>query len=855
MEFMTVYQFNSELNAFRAKVNSLKRELMIGTIGGQKELDTFKLDNFRVELKDLLHRIKVYGDDIARKIKATTLPDELEVQTVPYDLIKEFIFLKPDYRSISGFTSGLIEGTSDDGILKSAGDINDFFTHTAEMAFKMNVESTGELLEKCQFVRDSVEQIMPIDRKMFNSLGGYPDMFMVTDVGDIFTSVSRSLRELSSWLVSQGDGSNSQRLIAVAALNSYCEYINFTVTVYFGRAFMIGYYLAPIWYKLDDKSDVADGSFSEAVNPDELDGDCQFQPLRELEQGTILNPKSVITFLNTYRQLVKFISRGTPKGIPTGDTEWAWDGRDAKAAFQRVVIDSGMSDNILLAKVILSEGYFYSSEQRDEIPVNITEMYHNLKSSLGNSKQSLQLKASAKDDLIRVISSANGVKNMADLRKLAKDSLILSGGVLTNIRHRLMMMQGTITDGQYESTIGNQKLVSECHLMLLELYRDLASASYDKAILIDKLYRRLIKRANDDIKTSIELDLTALINSDQVQAPATMRVSEDMLPKYQQPILEYLELKDEFLRSLPEFENDLYLSEAGGSSLSNAISSLIESLIASVAAFFKNFKSAANWVKSREKDLRAVTFGDGDKLSGVRQYKVGKYDELIKGLSLANVKANVGKPSDQFAASLYPSQEIFNWFKSDKKSAAIKYSNSYLFGKATTDEIPTVTLSGKDLTAAMREWIDDILSSEAAMAKLNATNAELKELVKYLREEAVKVKPAPAAAKPTDTAAAPEVPEQDKKNDAGDKLSTTTVQSKPETDKSEADAAGANERLVRVQNAIVNLWKPVSDGLVKTFRDEYGYLKQAYAITQNKSSEAEGGKPTSQNSDKDKSGI
>lgn len=844
MEFMTVYQFNTELNAFRSKVSELKRELMLGTVSEQKHLEDWKLNSFKAELKGFLHRVKVYGDSIAREIRTINIPDgETTIRTIPYDLIKELIFMRPDYTSIGGFVSGLIRGSAPDGILKKSKDVDDFFVHTVEMAFKLNVESTGELLEKYQFIRDDVEPMTKLDRKLFNSLGGYPDMFKVTDVGDIFTSVARSLRAMIRHLEQRAGGTTDQRLLDIAALNAYCEYLNFTMTTYLGRTFMIGYYLAPVWYRLKDKGDTVNATmFDESADAVELTGSAQFQPLRELETGTVTDPKSLMLFLNVYRQLVTLINRGIPKGVPDDDAEYSWDSKAARSAFDRIVIDSGLGDNILLGKVIRDDRYNGYSEQRDEVSPNLTELYHNLKSSIGNSKQGLQLKGSAKDDLIRVITSTNGVKTLADVRKLAGDSLILCAGVLTNLRHKLLRLQGSILDTTYDgvSTVGNPKLTAECHLMCLELYRDLASAGYDKAVMLDKLYRHFVARENDALIRATELDLSGLIGSQLTQAPPTMRISEDLLPRYQQPILEHLELKTEYLRSLPEFEDVLYLSEAGDSALINTLISLVEGLIASVTAFFKNFKPAADWVRSREADLRAMEFTDEDRIAGIHRYKVGNYDDLIKGLSLASIKANLGKPSDQFTASLYPSAEIFGWFRDDKKVAAVRYRNRYLFGQDTTEEIKTVTVSGKDLTAMMREWVDDVLTSETAMAKLKKTGEDLKAVVKYLKTEAIKVEPAAPVKQPqTSSDSAPNVP--------GEKQETKTGQ--PETSRSQPTTAGKpaptssakpestqqpDDRLIRVQNAINNLWKPVSDGLVKVLRDEYGYLKQAYALGQNK---------------------
>lgn len=841
MEFMTVYQFDTELSAFRGKVGELKRELMLGTVSGQKRLEDWKLNAFKAELKGFLHRAKVYGDTIAREIRTINLPDDgTTIRTIPYDLIKELIFMRPDYRSIGGFVSGLVQGTGPDGILKKPTDVEAFFIHTAEMAFKLNVESTGELLEKYQFIRDAVEPMTKLDRKLFNSLGGYPDMFKVTDVGDIFTSVARSLTAMINYLEQRTGGSTDQRLVDIAALNAYCEYLNFTLTTYLGRTFMIGYYFAPIWYRLKSNDGDTMKAFDEAASEMELTGSAQFQPLRELETGTVTDPKSLMIFLNVYRQFVTMINRGVPKGIPDGDNDYAWDSKLVRSAFERVIIDAGLDDNVLLRKVIRSDDYYAYSEQRDEVSLNLTELYHNLKSSLGASKQGLQLKGSAKDDLIRVITSANGVKTLADVRKLAADSLILSAGVLTNLRHKLTRLQGSIIENIQDatSTIGNPKLISECHLMCLELYRDLASASYDKAVMLDKLYRHFVTRENDAILKATELDLQGLISSQQTQAPMTMRVSDDMLPKYQQPILEYLELKTEYLRSLPEFEDDLYLSEAGDSALINALLSLVEGLIASVTAFFKNFKPAASWVKSREADLRAMEFTDKDQIVGVHRYKVGNYDDLIKGLSLNSIKANLGKPSDQFTASLYPSTEIFGWFRDDKKAAAIRYRNHYLFGQSTTEEIKTVTVSGKDLTAMMGEWIDDVLTSETAMAKLKRTGDDLRAVVKYLRTEVVKVEPvAPAKQPQASSESAPNVPDE-KAPKAGQpgtpKAQPATAEAKPTAPTTEKPESSRqpDDRLIRVQNAINNLWKPVSDGLVKVLRDEYGYLKQAYALGQ-----------------------
>ena len=818
-------ELSKHVHQLVGQASMLKQEIFKSVIKGT-DVNKNNLNQFFTHINEFLKVWTDYADEIQNALKSGEEIKDIEgIRAPEYELVKNFIYAKYDYSSVIKYTEGLLKGIEEEKF-NNPTDIEDFKDHTIDMAFNKQETSVAGLLDSVLRATDDKRKATALEIKQVHSLRTYGNLFKKTDRNELYKAVTKVIEYVvENDILTEEMNYHDMRLF-VSFVNNFVEYITYSLVAYACRVYVINRLVKPffVWKPAKIVSGVPQAPVQhewvalEHVNWNEITENpngAVSSVFRHTDESIIKDWDKSHEFFKKFEEFTRLTGSSTEE-LPS-----------LSSGFSVYVNPADLQSSKLYEKLAtnplcdLLRCFGATSES------HITEFHQSLKHEL-HSHHIVVGYATPRNEVLHIIRGTEYGESLKDYQNLSKDLYLTTLHLLGNIDRIRCNIKEKLENTTYmppaKLSISAVKLLTECTRFLNDWYKELAFACAQKAGFIE---RRINELRDDEIKkvigsTSLEIKGwkpdTNLTDYTTLSVPSTTRMPIGHMDLYSLPVFEYYEMYDEYLRGLPEFKDDLYLSEAdagGNSGIINFIISAIQGAYKKALAFFDDarFKSAKAWVASHKDKLTTMKFKSD--LQGVLPYKWNGEicDKFVKGLSKCEKKNLTSKAEfDEFKATLYDSgnSTIKNLVEGSGTDAATKYKNLILFGQEALPPAAPVKIA--ELGAKMAGWADLITKSDTARNSLKADSDLVTAGMSHIKQLTVQI--------------------------AGDKQKADAA-AKPEAGKTGADISvptapgqdfDPNSALNEIKGLMEKLWLPLPIAIVTIHMEQYKYLKSAYAL-------------------------
>lgn len=841
------YEMITKLRQVSSHGSALKQEIFKAAIVKSK-VDPIKVKSFLNFTNVFLKSWEEYADHLT-KIMAESKGSE-NVHTWSYQNIKDFIYQKYDYASIIQFINE-VHNLISNGDDVTVDDISALFSKTITTAFDDMPDSTAGLIDT--YLNASADLYVvktdKVEAKMYDTVKSYRKMFDPNARSVLYRAISKAVELLSDPSSIEYVKNGNMRLFS-SIINNIIEYMVYSISFYALRIYLIGNYAYPF---IDRCKSEAFGESTETKNEDKIDdlpvlGTLASESMSvnvmkcadELKCRDFNNLSYSIDIFNTFAEAIGALALIDGKPLTLGRYVSMND------VNQKNMFGSRLINNPLFIMIAdrLINGIEFDKK-------TIEETNQILRASAINDNHGMDSATTDKHEILHIINGVGDQSSVKNCQEIAADLVKFNFIILSNIKNGIEFFQKY---GQrFEnprgdiSSLSERKLILECATMLKDLYKDISVAILRRARAIEMSYNHLISNKDNDLTKKFSLDIRPKTTSDAI--PDTTRMPIELMDLYTLPAFESMELYDEYLRSTPLMENDIYLSEAFSlSSIFNTIKSLLQAFIKRIATFVndKKVKRAVDWVKNNEQKLRSMN------IEGALKMKVHPYAEtrndkngmdINKGIK--NLRANISSvnPEDsnlkveEFITSLYPSANVQKWWDEDVKKGNQMYHNYIVFGvpegQVKADIMQEVELTTGNIKDVIVGFIESVKSLDSTYNSLTQIGKDIEAGVNKIQQATVKA-----------------TSNQSQQNNAGDSVNSAETnnqqnnqqnqnnQSNQQNDANKMEAQGTDKLQLLAngtQTAINRLWVPIAGIVINTIVDQYKVIQKVYSIANSSS--------------------
>lgn len=765
-------------------------------------------------------------------------------KVIDYDYIRDYIYSNYDYASILQFADGILEGVSK-GNFKTPEDIKDFRDHTASKALHADDAEVAAVLHNVigeGIIGTNWTNCDIAAVAKYNAIRSYK-IFDKTDARELFKSIDKTIQFITG-------GNNIEKYVSrlnmklfIAVLNNILDYITLSLAVYACRIFIIDKYARGFYLNssvsVNESTEEKDYSHISIKNAPSAEGsnNVETRSIIEVDDAVCRDLSKIKEFYDSFLNFLRVIGANVESKDLSFDAHYS--SRD-------------MTSNLFCQKLISNPIHTYFRTHRFidgeyENPLEdsvANELNHSLKSFMYNNLHSLEGSSSPKNEILHVYRGTEPESNTIDgYRNLAIDLYTCSIDILKDIA---ASYNGITAWKARESRNPRQRIsitniYSECAKMLNELYRDLAMAVLQKARDIEMQINRLRNAEVDKTMINLKLDVPAAKKDDITDSnmtpvvPDTTRMPIDLMDLYTLPAFESYEMYDEYLRTLPEFANDMYLMEdLDMSAVWNNIMAALQGLINYILRFFQNksVQAAFNYVKTHKNELLSMTF------NGQSGMEVLPYQENINIAHAKNFSNNLAKFKEdtdlandeslkKFIISLYPDEETYKLFNEgnvDKKKANEAYRNKILFGK--TDNIERLRLTtNEEIKKQLENWIGTLEQGNDLFQSIKKIIDEMSRVMSNFKTKLPAITTKAVQNMQQNTNNTPP-----SMNNDGNKNTSTTSQSNNQSQNNMDKVQMVNKLINEVRQVQINTILPLQGIIIQIIKDEYRYIQEAYSI-------------------------
>nr|DAN65344.1 MAG TPA: hypothetical protein [Caudoviricetes sp.] len=799
---------------------------------GTNFVDNFSEDFIRF-LNAYLSRIESDAN-AAKSVLQSTECVKSSKNVFDHNFINEIIYGNYDYASVLQFVDGIEDGLESNEFAKVS-DVENFFTHTIDMAFNHMGTSVGALVDQLTAPQVNGFEVAcdHIDVSTMNTLKTSSKLFPARDRIEVYNSVSEVIRYLNR----ENDLFDKYDVrIKIAAINSICDYIAYTIVMYLARYYVIqkqiGFFAE------------ADGVTTEStvISPiDEPVGTSLCPSMwtaQSMEEIVIKDYKKldlVIDHLKTFAEkhhiaidILKKEKENIENKIQSDDNYK--NKKHLQIKFYKELADTAIGD------IILTKYSPWSCDENNEYNV-IDKYYHRLKDALYRNPQN-QFESS-RDIFLSIIKAkdSSSVSNSDFI-----DTMIV---VLRFISYKINNFLSDASLGEQSKwrvhgrSAGDKGIRNRQAVMaawIETFYEEVAFA------FLQNLQVREVELLAKDQKTQRELDQMFNLDVPDMksdwdktqQQMLSVPSREDSwyqntkLDFYGQPIHEAMMMYNEYVASLPKFMDDIYFKEVDENKpqekepaldravnkVTDSVSTIITKLKSIIQALWnraqsfwagKSFQMARKWVSENEQNLMALTFPENAKMD-ILPYKENitlppGFQNAINNIAKFNQNHVRSKESlQQYLKTIYPTAEIANWFANDK-NAEQRYLNLILFDNGSEGEKQKVSIGANEIKKNMSHWIATIKGSETTQNDFKKINDDVANSVNTLNATLVSI---------------------------------TRNNSAKKTGSNEQQPGGDSEMLnmatTKITNAVNRLWAPITPAIIQAMMNQYNYIKTAYTL-------------------------
>lgn len=855
-------KLSNQINDLVSNSSKLKKSLFDAIIL-KKGIDDYELSKFTSYVEKILKDWSSDANSIKDAIKLVKVDNcNIGMDVLDYNYIKEFIYGNYDYASVLQFTDGLLKGIEEGG-MSNPQDIEDFKDHTVSMAFNNLTPSVAGLLDSVLSEERNlmIKKANELDIKNFEIIQTYNDLFKYRDNPELCRSISKTIDYISNKEITLPELGYDNTRLYISFIATVVEYITYSIAVYVVRIFMIGKYAEPfimcehhdesITESVNNKFDL--NSLSENPN-----GEVS-SILRNISELTVKDFNKIENLKLTLNEFLAHIDMKPISHKGNGEYDGIYDVRNAiKKEFKTNEFHKKLCNNVFYDFFIDFKGNNYC----DSSP----EFYQKIRFFMYNDHNGLPGSLSPKNELLAMINDANYGVSISDYQKLARDICAVMIHlsieiycIYTDLCNRLDNM---INKNTLYTTLGERKSYSESIKFIEELYEELMFIFIQKLSYIE---RTINKMRSGTIKNSI--DITSL-NIPGLETDSSFKHSMMMsypdtsathltesVDMYALPIFESYEIFDEYLRTLPEFSNDLYLNEAEDikvtanngikvdkkdklvevtsdsiSKIINKIRAILDALWKRIQNFWngKSFGMVKKWVIDNEETLKGLKFTPETKLT-ILPYK----DEITLPSGFFNLPNNLrkfdekvvesGDSLQKYLRTLYPSDQIAQWFASGNEDvAAQRYMNLILFDDGSENPRDLVSITGEDIQKKLVVWISTIKESDETLNAFKRISDSIISSIGSVNSKIVNI---------TNKQKHPTGQSQ-----SVDGASTNAALASKDTNDN-IQSGGSNSLSIlsdastRITVAITRLWSPIAPITIKAMINQYKYIKSAYEMS------------------------
>lgn len=823
--------FKNDVSGILKYIGKLKfgynrKFVMVGT----NFVDNFS-DDFIRFLNEYLRRIEQDANNAKNVLKSTNCVRSSQ-DVFEHNFINDVVYGNYDYASVLQFVDGVEDGL-ESGRFSTTEDIESFSQHTIDMAFNHMGTSVGALVDQITAPQSNalMTTCEEIDVNTMNSLKTSTKLFQAKDRIEIYNSISAVIRYLNK---ENNLFENYDVPVKISAINAICDYIGYTVVMYLSRYYIIQ---KQIGFFVEEKEDVV--SESTVISPiDEPVGTSLCPSMwnaQSMEEIVIKDYKKldlVIDHLKTFAEkhhiaidILKKEKENIENRIQSDDNYK--NKKYLEMKFYKELADTVIGD-LLLTK--------YSPWICDgSIEYNMSDKYyHRLKDALYRNPQN-QFESS-RDIFLSIIKAkdSSSVSNSDFI-----DTMIV---VLRFISYKINNFLDDASIGEQskwrthgratvDKGIRNRQAVMAAWIETF--YEEVAFA------FLQNLQVREVELLAKDQKTQRELDQMFNLdvpdmkcdwNKTQQQMLSVPSIEDPCYHKtnldfFGQPLHEAYMMYNEYVASLPQFENDLYFKEVDEntpqdkepvvdqavnkvtdsvSTIITKLKSIIQALWNRVQSFLagKSFQMASKWVTDNEQNLMALRFDEQARME-ILPYK----DNITLPAGFQNAINNISRFSknnvssddalQQYLKTIYPTPEIANWFANDK-NAEQRYMNLILFDNGSEGEKVKVTIGADGIRKNMPHWITTVKNSATMQNDFKKIHDDVTNAVNTLNSTLVSI---------------------------------TRNQSSSQNDQmSGGDSDMLTKASTKITNAITRIWSPVTPAIIQAIMDQYNYIKTAYSL-------------------------
>lgn len=817
------------------------------------------INSYLSAVKSYLNLWDEYIDNITSLMKNGEMKDRPVVY--PYNMIKKYIYGRPDYASILQVTSGLakmmdkyIDEENIDGFQD---DIYDFSEFTIGKAYDLqDISSTsgliGDALETFH-----MKEVREDEKSMANIIKNIDNIFTEKDTKELYQAIEKTIHYLATADFKLTNVGNRIRFF-ILFLNGVFSYIQFSLSLYATRAFLIGgYVMETFTVEMVDNTPVDESTDEAALIPKNgtyqgsydnpgihIMQDCNFAELRDLA-----NYQKLKETLETFLMMI-----GSKNGFKPN--EYAVKPDVSNRFWQK------LSQNPLyqfLREITFGGNYETSIVARNQ----------ELKALVMRNQHDLGL-PSPKKALLATLRDVECDPTIQSIQSFMNDFYEFWVSILMNIYSLIDRVSFQMREFSYrtDSESGNKLQVTtstqEFISSLVELYHDIVLAMIQRAQNIEYNYNVISAKKADEVINSVSIDIPGEMKGSApkdyndrmgLSVPVTIQSYIEGLDECSFQFFEALEMYDDYLRTIPAFQDNWYLSEAFDSSkIINLITSMIDGLMRQVSQWFGNVEvqNGFKWVESHKGELGKLVFtgSTNASISNIKNYKSNitlpdGYMNLKQKIGSADLKKLLSSESecDTFIKSLYFNDTVYGWWNgngANEKDGAAKYKNWILFyddkGTVKAEDPPLLTISGDDIKKYLNAWVATVTAEKKVYNGISSMLKDNKMMITSFKNDLNRVMS--------------ELNNQAKQNSNSGTGSTQTttdqkgnVQAQPAqpnvSQNATADSSGvgaqsiqanANKLLTGVQLVYTRLYQNLPLFFIQALRDQYTYIQQAYNV-------------------------
>ena len=824
--------FKNDVSGILKYIGKLKfgynrKFVMVGT----NFVDNFS-DDFIRFLNEYLRRIEQDANNAKNVLQSTNCVRSSE-NVFEHNFINDVVYGNYDYASVLQFVDGVEDGL-ESCRFSTTKDIESFSQHTIDMAFNHMGTSIGALVD--QITSPQSDALMTtceeIDVNTMNSLKTSTKLFQAKDRIETYNSISAVIRYLNK---ENNLFENYEVPMKISAINAICDYIGYTIVMYLSRYYIIQ---KQIGFFIEEKEDVVNEStvispIDEPVGTSLCPSMWNAQSMEEIVIKDYKKLDLVIDHLKTFAEKHHIAIDILTKEKENIENRIQSDDNYKNKKYLEMKFYKELADTVI-GDLLLTK---YSPWICDgSIEYNMSDKYyHRLKDALYRNPQN-QFESS-RDIFLSIIKAkdSSSVSNSDFIDTMIVTLRFISYKINNFLDDASIGEQSKWrTNGRAMVDKGIRNRQAVMAAWIETFYEEVAFA------FLQNLQVREVELLAKDQKTQRELDQMFNLdvpdmkcdwNKTQQQMLSVPSIEDPYYHKtnldfFGQPLHEAYMMYNEYVASLPQFENDLYFKEVDEntpqdkepvvdqavnkvtdsvSTIITKLKSIIQALWNRVQSFLagKSFQMASKWVTDNEQNLMALRFDEQAKME-ILPYK----DNITLPAGFQNAIHNISRFSknnvssddalQQYLKTIYPTPEIANWFANDK-NAEQRYLNLILFDNGSEGEKVKVTIGVDGIRKNMAHWITTVKNSATMQNDFKKIHDDVTNAVNTLNSTLVSIT------------------RNQKTSSQNDQMSG-------------GDSEMLTKASTKITNAITRIWSPVTPAIIQAIMDQYNYIKTAYSI-------------------------